>query len=110
MAGARWGYGHRGVDPGAAHRARLVAGPSGRRDQHPARDHNDAGVRGPAGTREDQQTSDYAVPWWRLNVFRSLLLARLGDEKAAADAQDQALAVLPRACPASPGTSSSTRG
>lgn len=42
-----------------------------------------------------EQTSDYAVPWWRLNVFRSLLLARLGDERAATEAQDQALAELP---------------
>ncbi|MEU9945953.1 XRE family transcriptional regulator [Streptomyces lavendulae] len=50
-----------------------------------------------AGSHE--QTSDYAVPWWRLNVFRSLLLARLGDEKAATDAQDQALAELPATLP-----------
>lgn len=50
-----------------------------------------------AGSHE--QTSDYAVPWWRLNVFRSLLLARLGDEKAATDAQDQALAALPQSLP-----------
>ncbi|MCB5181872.1 helix-turn-helix domain-containing protein [Streptomyces antimicrobicus] len=46
-----------------------------------------------------EQTSDYAVPWWRLNVFRSLLLARLGDERAAIDAQDQALAELPASLP-----------
>ncbi|MGW6846402.1 MULTISPECIES: hypothetical protein [unclassified Streptomyces] len=50
-----------------------------------------------AGTHE--QTSDYAVPWWRLNVFRSLLLARLGEEKAATEAQDQALAELPATLP-----------
>ncbi|MFF4013266.1 XRE family transcriptional regulator [Streptomyces sp. NPDC001717] len=50
-----------------------------------------------AGSHE--QTSDYAVPWWRLNVFRSLLLARLGDEKAATEAQDQALAELPPSLP-----------
>ncbi|MCX5009441.1 helix-turn-helix domain-containing protein [Streptomyces sp. NBC_00555] len=50
-----------------------------------------------AGSHE--QTSDYAVPWWRLNVFRSLLLARLGDEKAATNAQDQALAELPASLP-----------
>ncbi|MFF1561677.1 helix-turn-helix domain-containing protein [Streptomyces sp. NPDC058279] len=50
-----------------------------------------------AGSHE--QTSDYAVPWWRLNVFRSLLLARLGDEKAATEAQDQALAELPASLP-----------
>ncbi|MFE6848630.1 multiprotein-bridging factor 1 family protein [Streptomyces sp. NPDC057686] len=46
-----------------------------------------------------EQTSDYAVPWWRLNVFRSLLLARLGEERAATDAQDQALAELPASLP-----------
>ncbi|MCF3181408.1 helix-turn-helix transcriptional regulator [Streptomyces polychromogenes] len=46
-----------------------------------------------------EQTSDYAVPWWRLNVFRSLLLARLGDERAATEAQDQALAELPASLP-----------
>ena len=26
-----------------------------------------------------EQTSDYAVPWWWMNVFLSLLAARLGD-------------------------------
>ncbi|MFD8025796.1 helix-turn-helix domain-containing protein [Streptomyces lavendulae] len=46
-----------------------------------------------------EQTSDYAVPWWRLNIFRSLLLARLGEEHAATDAQDQALAELPPTLP-----------
>ncbi|MFE9222761.1 multiprotein-bridging factor 1 family protein [Streptomyces lavendulae] len=50
-----------------------------------------------AGSHE--QTSDYAVPWWRLNVFRSLLLARLGEEKAATDAQHQALVELPPTLP-----------
>ncbi|WP_347232516.1 hypothetical protein [Streptomyces sp. C] len=39
------------------------------------------------------------MPWWRLNVFRSLLLARLGEEKAATEAQDQALAELPASLP-----------
>ncbi|WP_406864000.1 helix-turn-helix transcriptional regulator [Streptomyces sp. HUAS MG47] len=46
-----------------------------------------------------EQTSDYAVPWWRLNVFRSLLLARLGDEKGAIEAQDQSRAELPDELP-----------
>ncbi|WP_327414334.1 helix-turn-helix domain-containing protein [Streptomyces sp. NBC_01233] len=46
-----------------------------------------------------EQTSDYAVPWWRLNVFRSLLLARLGDERGAAEAQEQATAELPPSLP-----------
>ncbi|MFD9412037.1 hypothetical protein ACFWBN_34195 [Streptomyces sp. NPDC059989] len=35
------------------------------------------------------------VAWWRLNMFRSLLVARLGNEKAATDAQDQAVAEFP---------------
>ncbi|NML50774.1 helix-turn-helix transcriptional regulator [Streptomyces sp. R302] len=46
-----------------------------------------------------EQTSDYAVPWWRLNVFRSLLLARLGDEHGAVGAQDAARAELPAELP-----------
>ncbi|MFF4225899.1 helix-turn-helix domain-containing protein [Streptomyces abikoensis] len=46
-----------------------------------------------------EQTSDYAVPWWRLNVFRSLLLARLGDEKGALEAQEQAARELPAELP-----------
>ncbi|MGW7572894.1 helix-turn-helix domain-containing protein [Streptomyces sp. NPDC054765] len=47
----------------------------------------------------EEQTSDYAVPWWRMNVFRSLLLARLGDEKGAVEAQGQARAELPASLP-----------
>ncbi|MBB6435525.1 helix-turn-helix domain-containing protein [Streptomyces candidus] len=50
-----------------------------------------------AGSHE--QTSDYAVPYWRLNVFRSLLLARLGDERGAAAAQDVARTELPASLP-----------
>lgn len=46
-----------------------------------------------------EQTSDYAVPHWRLNVFRSLLLARLGGEKAAVEAQEQASRDLPPTLP-----------
>ncbi|MDI3422960.1 helix-turn-helix domain-containing protein [Streptomyces luteolus] len=46
-----------------------------------------------------EQTSDYAVPYWRLNVFRSLLLARLGDEKGAVEAQDAARRELPAELP-----------
>lgn len=38
-----------------------------------------------------EQTSDYAVPEWRMAVFCSLLLARLGEESAALDVQDTAL-------------------
>ncbi|WP_338677708.1 helix-turn-helix transcriptional regulator [Streptomyces sp. SCSIO 30461] len=50
-----------------------------------------------AGSHE--QMSDYAVPWWRMNVFLSLLLARLGDEKGAVEAQDQAVRELPETLP-----------
>jgi hypothetical protein len=35
----------------------------------------------------DGEESDYAVPWWRMNVFTSLLAARLGDEPLAVQAQ-----------------------
>lgn len=47
----------------------------------------------------DEQSSDYAVPWWRLNVFVSLLAARLGDERTAVTAQDSARGELPSALP-----------
>ncbi|MFF8832671.1 helix-turn-helix domain-containing protein [Streptomyces sp. NPDC015131] len=47
----------------------------------------------------DEQTSDYAVPWWRYNVFVSLLAARLGDERTAVQAQDAARAALPGSLP-----------
>ncbi|RSO24473.1 DNA-binding protein [Streptomyces sp. WAC 06725] len=46
-----------------------------------------------------EQTSDYAVPWWRMNVFLSLLLARVGYEKKAAEAQEQARRELPASLP-----------
>ncbi|WP_329174572.1 helix-turn-helix domain-containing protein [Streptomyces sp. NBC_01477] len=46
-----------------------------------------------------EQTSDYAVPWWRMNVFLSLLLARLGDEKGAVEAQESARLELPVTLP-----------
>ncbi|WP_093840242.1 helix-turn-helix domain-containing protein [Streptomyces aidingensis] len=46
-----------------------------------------------------QQTSDYAVPWWRMNVFTSLLLARLGEEKRAIEAQEAARRELPESLP-----------
>ncbi|GCD33738.1 hypothetical protein OEIGOIKO_01461 [Streptomyces chrestomyceticus JCM 4735] len=45
------------------------------------------------------QTSDYAVPWWRMNVFVSLLAARLGDEATAVAAQDAARRELPTELP-----------
>ncbi len=47
----------------------------------------------------DSEESDYAVPWWRMNVFTSLLAARLGDEQLAGDAQVAALASLPASMP-----------
>lgn len=47
----------------------------------------------------DEQTSDYAVPWWRMNVFVSLLAARLGEEGVAVAAQDAARQELPGALP-----------
>lgn len=50
-----------------------------------------------AGSHE--QTSDYAVPWWRMNVFMSLLAARLGDEITAVEAQEAARRDLPAALP-----------
>jgi transcriptional regulator with XRE-family HTH domain len=46
-----------------------------------------------------EQTSDYAVPWWRMNVFLSLLLARLGDERGAVEAQEAARRELPAELP-----------
>ncbi|WP_323449706.1 helix-turn-helix domain-containing protein [Streptomyces yaizuensis] len=46
-----------------------------------------------------EQTSDYAVPWWRLNVFISLLAARLGDESTAVTAQEAARNELPTELP-----------
>ncbi len=47
----------------------------------------------------DEQTSDYAVPWWRMNVFLSLLAARLGDERFASRAQQDARSELPAGLP-----------
>jgi transcriptional regulator with XRE-family HTH domain len=47
----------------------------------------------------DGEESDYAVPWWRMNVFTSLLAARLGDERLAVQAQDAAAASLPATMP-----------
>ena len=47
----------------------------------------------------DSEESDYAVPWWRMNVFVSLLAARLGEEKLAGTAYDAALASLPVSMP-----------
>jgi transcriptional regulator with XRE-family HTH domain len=51
-----------------------------------------------AGSADGEQ-SDYAVPWWRMNVFTSLLGARLGEEAVAEDAHDAASRALPPALP-----------
>ncbi|MFJ6140834.1 helix-turn-helix domain-containing protein [Kitasatospora sp. NPDC092286] len=45
------------------------------------------------------EKSDYAVPEWRMNVFCSLLLARLGEERRALEAQEQAGRLLPESLP-----------
>jgi hypothetical protein len=45
------------------------------------------------------QMSDFAVPEWRIAVFSSLLLARLGEERSALDAQDVAVRNLPDSLP-----------
>lgn len=46
-----------------------------------------------------EQESDYAVPEWRMGVFSSLLLARLGEERGAIDAQQTAEKNLPASLP-----------
>jgi transcriptional regulator with XRE-family HTH domain len=47
----------------------------------------------------DDAESDYAVPWWRFNVFISLMAARLGDEHLALQTQDEAARTLPESLP-----------
>lgn len=47
----------------------------------------------------DEQESDFAVPEWRMNVFISLLAARLGDERTALEAQRDANRLLPKSLP-----------
>ena len=47
----------------------------------------------------DSEISDTAVPWWRMNVFTSLLAARLGHEGLAVKAQDDARAAIPASLP-----------
>lgn len=47
----------------------------------------------------DDAESDYAVPWWRMNVFVSLMAARLGEDRIALDAQDEARRTLPPSLP-----------
>jgi transcriptional regulator with XRE-family HTH domain len=52
-----------------------------------------------AAASADSEISDNAVPWWRMNVFTSLLAARLGDEKVALRASEAASASLPPSLP-----------
>ncbi len=47
----------------------------------------------------DDAQSDYAVPWWRFNVFISLMAARLGEERLALEAQDEVERNLPESLP-----------
>jgi transcriptional regulator with XRE-family HTH domain len=47
----------------------------------------------------DDAESDYAVPWWRFNVFISLMAARLGAEHLALQSQDEAARTLPASLP-----------
>ncbi|MFE6776552.1 helix-turn-helix domain-containing protein [Streptomyces sp. NPDC057702] len=78
---------------GKAHAAAL------RGDHVTARELDARGRRIFDATGSYEQTSDYAVPYWRLNMFRSLLLARLGDEKGAVRAQEEARRELPDSLP-----------
>jgi transcriptional regulator with XRE-family HTH domain len=70
-----------------------------RGDRAGALDLLDQGKRIFDAVGSDEQTSDYAVPEWRMNVFTSLLLARLGEERGAVDAQDTARDLLPASLP-----------
>ena len=47
----------------------------------------------------DAAESDYSVPWWRFNIFVSLMAARLGEERLALQAQDEATRTLPESLP-----------
>ncbi|MDT3398126.1 XRE family transcriptional regulator [Streptomyces sp. B1866] len=78
---------------GKAHAAAL------RGDQDSALRLMDRGRRIFDASGSADQTSDYAVPHWRMNVFMSLLLARLGLEKKAAGAQEAARRELPDTLP-----------
>lgn len=78
---------------GKAHTAVL------RGDHAAARDLMEEGRRIFDAAGSYEQTSDYAVPWWRMNVFLSLLAARLGDESTAVEAQEAARRELPASLP-----------
>jgi len=47
----------------------------------------------------DEQISDFAIPEWRMALICSLLLARLGEERLALTAQDDAHRTLPKSLP-----------
>ena len=47
----------------------------------------------------DEQISDFDIPEWRMGVISSLLLARLGEERLALAAQDDARRTLPKSLP-----------
>jgi transcriptional regulator with XRE-family HTH domain len=47
----------------------------------------------------EEQISDFAIPEWRMGVICSLLLARLGEERLAITAQDDARRTLPKRLP-----------
>lgn len=78
---------------GRAHSAAL------RGDRDTARRLLDEGRRTFDAAGSYEQTSDYAVPEWRMGVFTSLLAARLGDERTALAAQDAAVRTLPTSLP-----------
>ncbi|MFF0576163.1 helix-turn-helix domain-containing protein [Streptosporangium saharense] len=70
-----------------------------RGDSRAARTLTEEGRRVFDAAGSEDQESDYAVPLWRMNVFVSLLAARLGDEPAALKAQDVAAKHLPSSLP-----------
>jgi transcriptional regulator with XRE-family HTH domain len=78
---------------GAAHVAAL------RGDKATALELTERGRRVFDMVASEEQTSDYAVPWWRFNVFVSLLAARIGAEPVAVAAQDAARVELPPSLP-----------
>ncbi len=78
---------------GKAHVAAL------RGDSHAALGLLDEGRRIFDAAGSDDAQSDYAVPWWRFNVFISLMAARLGEERMALHAQDEAARNLPESLP-----------
>jgi transcriptional regulator with XRE-family HTH domain len=78
---------------GKAHVAAL------RGDSHTALRLLDDGRRVFDASGSDDAPSDYAVPWWRFNVFISLMAARLGQERLALQAQDEVARNLPASLP-----------